>query len=88
MFPMSQFEMFAPTAQPVSTVPSADQVRARLEALLNGLRAADTLPLTDKQLRFWQTVVPQMTNWLSAEEKAAVCAEFEGHIARMNRKAA
>ena len=85
---MSQFEMFATTAQPVSTVPSADQVRARLEAMLNGLRGAEALPLTDKQLRFWQTVVPQMTNWLPAEEKASVCAEFDGHIARLTRKAA
>ncbi|MDP3656693.1 MAG: hypothetical protein Q8R45_07000 [Brevundimonas sp.] len=85
---MSQFEMFAPTAQPVSTVPSADQVRARLESLMRTLRQADTLPLTEKQLRFWRTVVPQMTNWLPAEEKAAVCAEFDAHLIRLERKAA
>lgn len=85
---MSQFEMFAPTAQPVSTTPSAEQVRGRLEGLMRTLRRADTLPLTDKQLRFWRTVVPQMTNWLPAEEKAAICAEFEAHLVRLDRKAA
>lgn len=85
---MSQFEMFAPIAQPISTVPSADQVRARLESLMRTLREADTLPLTEKQLRFWRTVVPQMTNWLPAEEKAAVCAEFDGQVERLSRRAA
>ena len=85
---MSQFEMFAPAAQPVSTVPSADQVRGRLESLMRTLRQADTLPLTEKQLRFWQTVVPQMTNWLPSDERSAICAEFESEIARLSRKAA
>lgn len=85
---MSQFEMFAPTVQPVSTVPNVEQVRARLESLMRTLRGADALPLTEKQLRFWQTVVPQMTNWLPPEEKAAICAEFDGHLARLSRRAA
>lgn len=85
---MSQFELFAGPVDQPSTVPDVEAVRARLEAVLGSLRGADTLPLTDKQLRFWQTVVPQMTNWLPAEEKAAVCAEFDGHIARLSRRAA
>lgn len=85
---MSQIEMFANTAQTVSTVPNADQVRARLTALLRGLRAADSLPLTEKQLRFWQTVVPQMTNWLPADEKTAICDEFDGHVTRLSGRAA
>lgn len=85
---MSQFEMFAPTAQPVSTVPDADQVRARLDSLMRTLRQSDDLPLTEKQLRFWRTVVPQMTNWLPAEEKTAICAEFDAQIVRLTRRAA
>lgn len=85
---MSQFELFAPTAQPVSTAPSVDEVRSRLTHLLNTLKAADAMPLTDKQLRFWKTVVPQMSNWLPDEEKAAVCAEFDAQVARLTRRAA
>lgn len=85
---MSQFELFeSPVKQP-STVPSVDAVRSRLEALLNGLRDAEAMPLTDKQLRFWTTVVPQMSNWLPDDEKAAVRAEFDSHIERLSRRAA
>ncbi len=85
---MSQFELFAGSVDQPSTVPDVEAVRARLKALIDGLRQADTQPLTEKQLRFWQTVVPQMTNWLPAEEKAAVCAEFKAHLIRLDRKAA
>jgi hypothetical protein len=46
------------------------------------------MPLTSKQLTFWTTVVPQMSNWLPAEERAVVCAEFEAQIERLSRKAA
>lgn len=85
---MSQFELFEPSAQPVSSAPDADSVRARLESLMNTLRGADAMPLTAKQLDFWRTVVPQMTNWLPADEKTALCAEFEAHLSRLERKAA
>lgn len=85
---MSQFELFESPVEQPSTVPSVDAVRSRLEALLNGLRAADAMPLTDKQLRFWTTVVPQMSNWLPDDEKAVVRDEFDRQIARLTRKAA
>jgi len=85
---MSQLEMFAPPNRPTSTAPSVDQVRARLEGLMKTLRDADTLPLTDKQLRFWQTVVPQMSNWLPDEERASVQREFAAQVQRLTRQAA
>lgn len=84
---MSQPDLFGSTLQPLPQ-PDPEAVRRRMRDLLSTLRVADTLPLTEKQLRFWQTVVPQMTNWLPAEEKAAICAEFDGHVARLTRKAA
>lgn len=85
---MSQLEMFATPNQPASTAPSVDQVRARLQGLLKTLRSAETLPLTDKQLRFWQTVVPQMSNWLPDDERAAVQTEFSAQVERLARRAA
>lgn len=85
---MSQFELFERSSEQPSSAPSVDAVRVRLEAVLNSLRMAQTMPLTEKQLAFWTTVVPQMTNWLAADEKAAVCAEFDRHVARLSRHAA
>lgn len=85
---MSQFELFAAGSERPSTVPSVDTVRARLEGVLRTLRSADEMPLTSKQLTFWTTVVPQMSNWLPEEERSAVCAEFESHVARLSRRAA
>ncbi|WP_417230526.1 hypothetical protein [Brevundimonas sp.] len=85
---MSQFELFERPVEQRSIAPSVEGVRARLESLLASLRVADVMPLTDKQLRFWQTVVPQMTNWLPPEEKAAICVEFDGHVERLVRRAA
>ncbi len=85
---MSQFELFESPVEQPSTVPSVDAVRSRLEALLNGLRAAEAMPLTDKQLRFWTTVVPQMSNWLPDDEREAVRREFDAQVQRLLRKAA
>ncbi len=45
------------------------------------------MPLTDKELRFWRTVMPQTTAWLPNEEHRAVCAEFDMHVARLTRQA-
>lgn len=85
---MSQFELFEPAAQPTSTAPDVAAVRSRLRNLLATLGAAETMPLTDKQLAFWRTVVPQMSNWLPDEEKTAVHAEFDAHLNRLARRAA
>ena len=84
---MSQPDLFGSTPQPLPR-PDPEAVRKRMRDLLGALREADVMPLTDKELRFWRTVVPQTTNWLPADEKAAVCAEFEDHVARLTRRAA
>lgn len=84
---MSQPDLFGSTLQPLPR-PDPQAVRKRMRDLLATLREADVMPLTDRKLRFWSTVVPQTTNWLEPEEKAAVCAEFDGHVARLTRRAA
>lgn len=85
---MSQFELFSSGPEQPTTAPSVDQVRVRLEGLLLTLRTAEVMPLTSKQIVFWRTVVPQMSNWLPHDEQRAVCAEFEAEMARLERKAA
>ena len=59
-----------------------------MKALLERLKAADEMPLSDKELRYWRTVMPQTTNWLEPEEKAEACATFEAEIERLSREAA
>lgn len=84
---MSQPDLFGSTPQRLPQ-PDPEAVRARVGKLLAVLREAEVMPLTDKELRFWRTVVPQTTNWLPPEEKAAVCAEFEAQVRRLTRQAA
>lgn len=84
---MSQPDLFGSTPQPLPQ-PDPQAVRGRMRDLLARLRQAEVMPLTDKELRFWRTVVPQTTNWLEPEEKDAICAEFDGHVARLTRRAA
>lgn len=84
---MSQPDLFGSTPQALPQ-PDPEAVRGRVRNLLATLHDADVMPLTDKELRFWRTVLPQTTNWLPPEEKATVCAEFDRHVARLTRQAA
>ncbi len=43
------------------------------------------MPLSAKDLRFWKTVYPQMSRWLPAEEREAMCASFFAEIERLER---
>lgn len=75
---MAQLEMFnhAPT---VSAAPSAEQVRARLDAIFATLRCADKA--SESELRWLKVVVPQMAQWLPEAERAGVVAAFEALLA-------
>ena len=87
----TQFDMF-PEAPPQLTLwgedhsayrPDADDVRARLHALLAAARALD--PAT-RPLREWRVnaiVFPQMSNWLPSDEAAQLCLAFEAEIKRL-----
>ena len=84
---MSQPDLFGATPQPLPR-PDPEAVRKRMSELLRALREAEAMPLTDKELRFWQVVAPQTTRWLEPDERAAMLAEFYGHLDRLARKAA
>ncbi len=71
---MAQLEMFN-EAPAVSAAPSAEQVRARLEAILATLRCGDKIAWNE--MRRLQTMVPQMAQWLPDQERSEVLAEFE-----------
>jgi hypothetical protein len=88
MMSMSQLSLFPEPSQAASPVPTVDDVRARFEQMLGRLRAATSdLPFTDRELAYWETVTPQMANWLPQDEREAVCIEFSDHISRLSRAA-
>ncbi len=84
---MSQPDLFGAVAQPLPQ-PDPAAVRARVTGLLDQLRCAETMPLTDKELRFWRTVLPQTTRWLPDAERAGILAAFEAELARLTPRAA
>jgi hypothetical protein len=68
---------------PRSFVPDAELVRRRLHALLEKARAADVMPWSDRDARMWQTVFPQMADWLPDEEADQLRFEFIQEIERL-----
>lgn len=52
----------APAAR--RSTPDPQAIRGRLGRLLETLRSSQTMPLSDRDVRMWQTVVPNMTRWL------------------------
>jgi hypothetical protein len=80
---MSQLELFIQPVVAQPTTPSVESIRERFQALLESLRSADVMPLTAREVAYWTIVTPQMSNWLPQEEKAAICDEFNAHLARL-----
>lgn len=80
---MSQLQLFTQPNVAQPTTPSVESVRQRLQKLLKSLRSADVMPLTAREIAYWTVVTPQMSNWLPPEEKAAICEEFDAHLARL-----
>lgn len=71
-------------APPVEkSLPESKDVRDRLGRMLETLRASETMPFTDRELRMWRTVVPNMAGWLPKDEGDAVCTEFARHMERL-----
>jgi hypothetical protein len=76
-----QPELFLPP-RPVSKV-TPQSVRLKLVAALEQLRASDEMPWDTTNLRYWQTVFPQMTRWLPADDAAQLCGEFGEQMKRL-----
>jgi len=57
--------------------------RARLGAVLELMRTAKTMPWSDRDARMWQTVFPQMANWLPEAEAEQLRLEFTREIERL-----
>ena len=74
--------MFGPA--PVQTYrPDPDKVRRRLHKMLAEARAAQAMPWRPAIARLYQTIFPQMSNWLPEAEAAQLRLEFESEMARL-----
>ena len=71
----------APPAR--QSTPDIEAIRARLGRLLEMLRAAESMPLSDRDARMWRTVVPNMTRWLPDEESRAIRTAFAREMDRL-----
>ena len=63
--------------------PDPEKVRARLHKILAEARAARTLPWEPTTVSLYQTIFPQMTNWLPEDEGAQLRFDFEVELERL-----
>lgn len=68
---------------PKSYAPSLATVRAEVNKVLEKARLAKEMPWTAKEVSFWKTVFPQMTNWLPEEEAAQLRLAFSEELNRL-----
>ena len=69
---------------PVRTfTPDPADVRQRLHTLLSVARQAREMPWPERDARMWQTVFPQMANWLPDDEANQLRFEFAQEIERL-----
>ncbi len=66
-----------------SFAPDPDDVRRELLSLLAQARAAQAMPWPEREARMWQTVFPQMANWLPEEEAEQLRFAFAQEIERL-----
>jgi hypothetical protein len=63
--------------------PDPEKVRRRLHALLNEARQARSMPWSERDARMWQTVFPNMANWLPEPEADQLRLQFAQEVERL-----
>ena len=59
------------------------RARAKLTTLLEIARAAQHMPWPEREARMWQTVFPQMANWLPDDEASQLSVAFTRELERL-----
>ncbi len=67
--------------------PDPETIRRRLTAVLEAARQSQVMPWPEAKARMWQTVFPQMADWLPGEEAAQLCFDFAREIERLKAAA-
>ncbi|WP_271068303.1 hypothetical protein [Caulobacter sp. NIBR1757] len=71
---------------PVPVTPAVDhptRARAKLTAVLETARRARRMPWSERDARMWQTVFPQMANWLPDDEAEQLTLAFRQEMDRL-----
>ena len=78
-----QDDLFAGEKRQESYAADPQRVRERLHRIIAEARSAESLPWDAHRLRYFKTVVPQMSLWLPEEEAAQLRFEFEEEVRRL-----
>jgi len=78
-----QRSLFSKEAGFVVVRADPDAVRAKLRRVIELARASSAMPWDARQLRYWRTVVPQMSQWLPDDEAAQMRLAFDAEIERL-----
>jgi hypothetical protein len=70
-----------------STEPDPEYVRRQLHKVLNKMRNSERMPWSERDVRMWQTVFPNMTKWLPSGEAEQLRLEFSEEFDRLSRAA-
>ncbi len=82
-----QTSLFPEDTAPVNYRPDPEKVRAKILRIITEARSADTLPWDAQRLRFYRTVVPQMSLWLPEDEAAQLRFAFDEEVKRLEMAA-
>ena len=84
LFGAGESRMQAPAR---SVLPDLDTVRRRLTLFLEKARSADRMPWSEREARMWQTVFPNMANWLPDDEAEQLRFAFAREMERLRSAA-
>lgn len=65
-------------------LPDPEVIRCRLNRLLDTARQAKAMPWSERDARMWQTVFPNMANWLPEEEANQLRLSFSKEMDRLS----
>ena len=84
LFGQAEDRMQAPQQR---TTPDPEEVRLRLRALVEKARSVERMPWSERDARMWQTVFPNMANWLPEAEADQLRFEFDREMRRLQSAA-
>ena len=83
-----QGELFgAQTREKREWVVNADTVREKMRLMLDTARQASTMPWPPRKAKIYETIFPQMADWLPDEESKQFRFYFQHELERLKRAA-
>ncbi len=81
---MSQLDLFTGhrSSASISEIPDPAEIRVRMESILAELTDAASAPWSNKKMRLWQLIWPQMMRWLPESEHMDLQSRFDDLIGR------